>query len=140
MKTPSKQDTFDHVVLHCIVQGRQAVGEWGVCDYFAPDGSRCAVGSLIPPHMKEFIAEDEPLARVLQVLRSQAGLEYGPHSSLLADLQKAHDGPTPWRPPRGPCGWIPCSVPGWLEGFRIEASLLALEYGLDDSVCWFEAQ
>lgn len=44
----NNQEAFDLMVAHLIAQGKPAVSPYGHCVYRGPDGTKCAVGILIP--------------------------------------------------------------------------------------------
>lgn len=121
------QETFDVVVTHLHRQGRRAL-DWSPetgnrCVYLAPDGSKCAVGALIPDghpgqHASgavEELLEDFPDLEELIAPTAD-------HVALLGWLQLAHDAPESWTDSG-------LSESGWsrLRG-------IALRYHLDDSV------
>lgn len=92
-----KQTIFDTVVRHLGRQGHPAMNGAGRCVYRAPDGSKCAVGCLIP----------DELYRPEMDTGSECGSSFGvgsldeyfklpdyfaPNGGLLSVLQNSHDG------------------------------------------------
>lgn len=123
------QETFDHVVLHCITQGQPALkpstpGNF-VCTYRDAHGRRCAAGCLMPEHIARS-GDGKSLYALLRYTASCTGdlHRYG----LVSSLRSCHDGANR------------LDHMSWLREFRRKSASLALDYGLDDSVCWFEVQ
>jgi hypothetical protein len=120
------QQTFDTIVQHLRRQGHRAVNETGYrCEYLAPDGSRCAVGALIPdghPALKpgiglgveDLLSAFPDLCELIAPTRD--------HVDLLCSLQCIHD----WR-----ASWTDSglSAEGWERLRRVARS-----FNLDDSV------
>lgn len=48
MNKLNMQETFENVVRHLYAQGHPAMDESGACLYRGPNGTKCAVGCLIP--------------------------------------------------------------------------------------------
>lgn len=48
----SKQDTFDVAAKGMLLQGRRSTA-FGRCFFRGPDGTRCAVGFLIPDDVRQ---------------------------------------------------------------------------------------
>lgn len=125
------QETFDHVVLHCITQGQPALKPsmtpgMFVCTYMDSAGHRCAAGCLMPEH----IARSGDGKGLDALLRYTANCTGDRHDfGLVCSLQSCHDGANRWD-----------DHMSWLREFRRKSASLALAYGLDDSVCWFEVQ
>lgn len=119
------QETFDAVVTHLHRQGRRAVDETsGHCYYLAPDGSRCAVGALIPDgHPGQHVLGGvEDLLDEFPDLRERIAPTWN-HVAMLVGLQLVHDDPTSW------------TDSGLSEYGRSRLRGLALRYHLlDDSV------
>lgn len=47
----TEQELFDTVALHLITQGKRATNQQGVPVYRASDGSKCAIGIIIPDRL-----------------------------------------------------------------------------------------
>lgn len=116
------QQTFDKVVTHLRRQGGRAMGRTtsagnALCAYRAPDGSRCAVGALLPVghpgesfegSVKVLLARFPDLADVILPSDLPPGFDSDPRFvdtsvteertglALLARLQRAHDGEENW--------------------------------------------
>ena len=108
---PSKQETFDLVAAHLLVQNAKSEDSYA-CLYRGPNGRKCAVGVLIPdsdydPALEGLLANDLKLTPILNKL--------GIDPELAADLQDVHDSHDP-------------------EEWRRKLLDLAAEHGLDDSV------
>ena len=92
----NQQRVFDAVARHLLEQRAKAVDDLGQCRYRAPDGRRCAIGSLVldaaySPLMEGRGAGHQIVVSVLEasgyVVRGPAGVEEG----FLRDLQHIHD-------------------------------------------------
>lgn len=94
------QETYDAVVRHLRRQGHRAVNEAGnKCEYLARDGSRCAVGALIPDWhpalrpgldvgVEDLLSAHPDLRDLIAPTRT--------HVDLLISLQLVHDDPKSW--------------------------------------------
>jgi hypothetical protein len=83
----TNQQVFNKVIRHLRRQGKAAVVD-GVCAYRASDGSKCAVGCLIPdelyhPYMEGVQADKEEMPKFLRLL--------GVDVRLAKRLQCLHD-------------------------------------------------
>lgn len=83
----NKQQVFDTVVAHLRKQGKQAVNNDSKCVLRAPDGSKCAVGCLIPDNQYDPSFESHPLEAVVVLVPRLRKMSV----ALLCDLQDAHD-------------------------------------------------
>ncbi len=84
------QEIFDKVSVHLLTQGKRALGDDGQrCKYRAPDGSKCAVGILIPDDAYDPVMEGHPSSALCMV----AALPpfFTTEGDLLSDLQVLHD-------------------------------------------------
>jgi len=86
----TKQRIFNKVAKHLLTQKKRSVNSLGGCNYYAEDGSKCAVGCLISK--KYYKAEMEN--RVVPDLVKHYKLPeyFVTHRLLLRDLQLVHDG------------------------------------------------
>ncbi len=91
----ARQRIFDIAAAHMIRQGRRAAAADGGGLYYAADGTKCAIGSLIPdalysPAMEGLAWNAHPVREALQ----NAGVDTGNRAigNLLGHLQAAHDG------------------------------------------------
>ena len=90
----TKQQTFDTVKKHLLEQQKKALNTINGCCYRAPDGSKCAVGCLIPD---EFYSPDlEGYSIWIRNYNATKGpthlmIQLGHDLVLLRDLQQCHD-------------------------------------------------
>lgn len=90
------QETFDKVVQHLRQQHAKAVqGATGGCMYRAPNGMKCAIGSVIPDDLYSDQMEGH---RITQLSKTQypwmdvdLAIFCRRHLPLLRDLQLTHD-------------------------------------------------
>lgn len=100
----TRQELLDRVVAHCNTQGHQSVSEDGEdgdnCLYHAPDGSKCAIGALIPDEMYNRLWDVQPLnARLLPAdVLTACGFDLSRDSEMIFidDLQGLHDDQDNW--------------------------------------------
>ena len=91
-----KQTIFDTVVNHLAAQGTQSMSggdpdtnrEAG-CAYRGDNGTKCAVGCLIPDDMYNPKMENATVVSLAQ--RKELPAELYEHVDMLSDLQYAHD-------------------------------------------------
>jgi hypothetical protein len=88
------QQVFDTVARHLVAQGHRAgvSGEDGTfqCQYFTPDGHRCAVGCLIPESRYRENLEGQTVTAV--AVQSVLPFAVDHHLTMLLDeLQATHD-------------------------------------------------
>jgi hypothetical protein len=92
----SDQEAFDIAARHLLKQGSRSV--WGEeCVYRAPDGTRCALGALIPDEVYDLSLEGTPSVSLYE--RPDVA-PYLPRNKVLATaLQSVHDisFPDRWR-------------------------------------------
>lgn len=96
------QATFDKVMIHLARQGKRAVkrewaetDSWETCEYFAPDGTKCAIGCLIPERFNTpdlpvdliSVIHNPEIAEVLGINFEKFNNDY----KFLRALQKIHD-------------------------------------------------
>jgi hypothetical protein len=133
---PTAQEVFDKVATHLLAQGKRSLlfldhePETGgkirreVCAYRGADGTKCAVGCLIPDEKYDPLIEGTSI-RVMfsmvgsfkrkSLLLSQALAGFLEHQDLLNALQHVHDDSTP-------------------EYWDIYLRQVAQRFGLDSSV------
>ena len=100
----SKQEIFDKCAVHLMTQGKKAMKPDTPdqsCMYRAPDGTKCAVGVLIPDHLYTSSMEGNSVPGLFQDFApemSMAGLDPG-DMTFLQELQLIHDEyqPESWR-------------------------------------------
>ena len=105
-----RQEVFDKVARHLLMQGKKSV-EGLSCLYRSADGSKCAVGCLIPDEAYDPKYEGKGLERLMNVypkLRDTLELspfpkKRGTEMAFLTDLQILHDDvdPNSWLPALG---------------------------------------
>lgn len=87
----NKKEIFYKVAEHLVKQGRKAKDATGdFCQYYAPNGDKCAVGCLIPQGLYEKKIEGcgvtgptlEPILKKMGVAK---------HVEFLSSLQTIHD-------------------------------------------------
>lgn len=102
------QELFDRVAEHLLTQGKQAK-QGTTCVYRAPDGSKCAIGCLIPdekyiPEFEDVNFSDnsdptdwEEYKALLDLAKATGTTER--QFSLARELQQCHDQSKPdeWR-------------------------------------------
>lgn len=129
MKPYTLQEAFDKSYLHLVKQGKPAIdhtigGELGSgrCRYRAPDGSKCAIGCLIPDELYRPDLEGSNIQYLhhhhcggdiseLLGLRDQSSL------SFLSHLQLIHDD-------------LGAASDDFVEKWKEQAGALALSHGL----------
>jgi hypothetical protein len=117
------QEIFDTVAKHLFTQGKQST-DYVSCLYRGPEGTKCAVGILIPDAAYDADMERcsvaglfDPDACQLDEFSLPAWM--AEHVNLLQRLQDVHDTKHHWDDD---------------ERMRWELSLAAQAYGLDDSI------
>lgn len=130
-----RQYWFDHVVSNLIRQGKQSIDGDNGCAYRSEDGSRCAIGWLIPDEVYytgfegmsatdlivsywDRIIDVEGIRCFVSVTTSSFNNTHV-DAPILSDLQNAHD----------QMGWATKSE-RWLEIFIHDARAIAIKYGL----------
>lgn len=95
-----KQETFNRVVRHLLTQGKKAIYEaedGPACAYRGADGTKCAIGCLIPDSFYLPVFEgnapglDKYASTVGKMLAVAAGAESQEDVNLLRELQHVHD-------------------------------------------------
>lgn len=93
------QIAFDMAFTHLAQQGKRAEDDSATCMFRAPDGCKCAIGSMIGDEEYEASMESETVyhARIYSAVESGVGGK--PGHLLLLDLQRCHDreNETHWR-------------------------------------------
>lgn len=98
MQAPmTAQEVFDKVVNHLYTQGRPAKEDGKSCRYRGPNGTKCAVGCLIPDDEYRPIMEYKIVCSINRMI-DQHLIEapvtkklIGEHENMLSDLQLVHD-------------------------------------------------
>ena len=88
----SPQEIFNIVVQHLISQGKRATDTSGTCQYHAPNGTKCAVGCLIPDNYYTTEMEGCTAYEISEYLPKnlQDNIE------LISGLQSIHDIQSNW--------------------------------------------
>lgn len=115
------QKPFDLVLRRLRKQGHAST-LGGTCRYRSPDGSRCAIGHLIPDqkYRREFEFNFASCSTRGREIREAAGLDpwNDRHTRFAAALQDAHDEPSNM------------DDRGWLRVFESRMRLVAQKFGL----------
>lgn len=85
----TEQEIFNTVATHLFAQGAPAVSSIGECQYRGPNGTKCAIGCLIPD--ENYTDYSEGYA-VVEALEQMGLVDQFPHTNLLSALQSVHDG------------------------------------------------
>lgn len=98
---PTAQEIFDQVLTHLRVQGCQSIKSAAptipaMCLYRGPNGTRCAIGVLIPDDLYRPNSEGRSVDELIDSDGLPAALT--PHRDLLSDLQWLHDTDSFWSP------------------------------------------
>jgi len=96
----SEQEVFDYVIGHLVSQGKQSLQTegWEPCAYRGENGTKCAVGALIPDEVYNDGMEGNPVDGLIERFPREC-LITGiiKHANLLIDLQKLHDDQSVWK-------------------------------------------
>lgn len=91
----SAQEVFDTVIRHLVNQRKASVNGYnGECVYRGPDGTKCAVGCLIPDEVYNVGMEGKNVYDLLHYAAcNEINLpeEITEHRALLKNLQDLHD-------------------------------------------------
>lgn len=120
----TSQQIFDIVIDHLLTQGKPSRSD--VCLYRSSDGSKCAVGVLIPDSEYDSNMEFSVVDAECQIhptpIQAWAQWKYPHDLKLLSRLQKLHDdGPDPinGHPPEA-----------WKEYILTQSEIIATEFNL----------
>ena len=95
----SEQEVFDYVIGHLVRQGSRSVSAGGTdCRYRGSDGSKCAVGCLIPDELYVWRMEWSSLSGLCEHFPdvcAKTGIKR--HNDILKCLQHMHDSPSTWQ-------------------------------------------
>ena len=91
------QQVFDKVSNHLLTQNRKSM-EDGDCSYHSSDGTKCAIGCLIPENMYTEEMEGNSVSSSLVNGALHPISVKGDMHDMLCDLQSVHDNlwPTEW--------------------------------------------
>lgn len=93
----TKQELFDIIVAHLRKQGRKSIANNAktietTCLYRGPDGTKCAIGCLIPDELYKPIMETKSMAYIVcYIENAELANELATHQCILSPLQKIHD-------------------------------------------------
>lgn len=88
----SNQEAFDIVYRHLLTQNIKAMepAENGMCVYRGSNGTKCAVGVLIPDELYSESMEGEGYEGLMQISEVSEYFEFI-NPDILIELQKVHD-------------------------------------------------
>ena len=98
-KNLTRQTIFNRAIKGLITQGRQATNTSGDCQYRGHEGTKCALGLLIPdkhynPDAENtMVVKDDFTKDAVYYMCKASGinLDLAPTRDLVADLQEMHD-------------------------------------------------
>ena len=96
------QEIFNTVALHLFAQKcRSASGPEGMmtCLYRGPNGTKCAVGALIPDELYNPDMEHNILQELMKFTEFELPSYFADNLNLLSDLQRNHDSRMNWTAP-----------------------------------------
>lgn len=94
----TKQEMFDRVVTHLRAQGRRSqiqIHGRSACAYRGADGTKCAIGVLIPDALYRSTIEGDPVALLPSRIRAAIGANTEENEHLAVALQYVHDSRIP---------------------------------------------
>jgi len=93
------QEIFDKVATHLLKQGRRSTqpesGE--MCAYRGADGTKCAVGVLIPDELYNDMMEGRTIVGLLDSEQYNLPEWMSKNEGLLGSLQSVHDRESRWK-------------------------------------------
>ena len=93
------QEVFDYVIGHLVRQGGRSVSASGTdCRYRGSDGSKCAVGVLIPDEVYNDVMEGDSVGGLIENFPREClitGIKK--HKDILNGLQNMHDSISTWQ-------------------------------------------
>jgi hypothetical protein len=93
MEISKNQTAFDTVVAHLRLQKkRSAKPGTNVCMYRGPDGTKCAVGVLIPDDQFDPAKESQHVSDLHSTIPALQGIDL----DFLCELQRVHDSAVNW--------------------------------------------
>lgn len=87
------QQAFNRIARHLMKQGEHSkeIGDYGSCLYRGPNGTKCAIGALIPDSQYDENFEGEDLVVIRMKARALKGLRI----AFLSEMQGVHDNNDP---------------------------------------------
>lgn len=92
------QQIFDKVAAHLLTQGKKAMvstDQAAACMYRGPNGTRCAVGCLIPDELYHEDFEYHTAKELPESLWTALEIDMPAHEELVMALQMVHDNALP---------------------------------------------
>jgi hypothetical protein len=122
----TSQEIFDTVIDHLLSQGKQSKSH--VCLYRSDDGSKCAVGALIPdseydPTMEFSVVDDRYTPHPASAIQAWAQWKHPNDLKLLNRLQRLHDD--------GPSHSFDNPHDAWEEYILSQSEIIAKEFNLN---------
>lgn len=110
------QEIYDKVAEALLKQGCASVGEDSTCLYRGPNGTRCAIGHLMPDESYDLefegtIAAGLPMTKLIPGIKKK-------NLPLLYELQSAHD------------NWLVSNIEKW----KIDMKRIAVEFQLKTDI------
>jgi hypothetical protein len=98
----SLQEVFNFVAGHLLWQQHKSKRRGAGCAYYGENGSRCAVGCLIPEDLYPLVKEGEGVTELCQRINVPCWVTFNKPTrviELLEELQQLHDHKRPdeWR-------------------------------------------
>lgn len=93
-KGRDNREAFEIAAAHMLAQGKRAATDDGKCYYRGPDGTKCAIGALIPDevYQPKWDISWSSESAVVFLYRDEQVVPYLPTSPGLAtELQSVHD-------------------------------------------------
>jgi hypothetical protein len=116
----SAQAVFDAVVLNMKEQGCGSTGSEGYRLYRSPNGTKCAIGSVMLNRDYRSGMEEADVMVIIDLCKSVQWMK--PYKKLLDELQLAHDNGTT------ASNFLPC--------FLSKAQIIAMCFNLDPAVVY----
>jgi hypothetical protein len=103
----TNQELYDSVVAHLLSMDKQSIGGYGICKYRHRDGSRCAIGGIMPDEKYNPAFEglgvrhmigNGPRALLTRAIHAAIGIDSDDDTQvkLAANLQNCHDTTSFW--------------------------------------------
>lgn len=103
----TQQELFDKIATHLLAQNKKSEADEAIdledalfsCLYRGPNGTKCAVGCIIPDDEYQESWEGMSVSWIIDSRLSPTLMQYKEHLSMLSYLQSIHDNykPDVWR-------------------------------------------
>jgi len=93
-----KQTLFDRIARHLLTQNAKAVNRNGECRYRGPNGTKCAVGAVLPDKLYKRTLEGSDVSSLINKLGKDAPKWLEENHYFLSSMQSLHDSSMP-------CDW-----------------------------------